>query len=74
MDTPPSVLPPGCSLRGQALHLDLACLAVKERPDSPVRAVVRTLDVARYYGLSVTLGEDPLRRAPSAIHERIASK
>jgi hypothetical protein len=59
MDTPPPVLPPSCSLRGRTLHLDFACLAVKQRPDSPVSAVVRALDAARYYGLSVTLGGDP---------------
>ena len=61
MDTPPPVLPPGCSLRGRTLHLDLALagLGAEERPDSRVGAVVLALDAARYHGLSVTLGGDP---------------
>ena len=58
MDTPPPVLPPGCSLRGRTLHLglDLAGPGAEEGPDSHAGAVVLALDAARYYGLSVTLG------------------
>lgn len=61
MDTPPPVLPPGCSLRGRTLDLDfdLASIGAKERPDSGVGAVVLALDAARHYGFSVTLGSDP---------------
>jgi hypothetical protein len=61
MDTPPPVLPPGCSLRGRTLHLDLdlARPGAEERPDSRVGDVIRALDAARYYGLSVSLGDDP---------------
>jgi hypothetical protein len=61
MDTPPPVLPPGCSLRGRTLHLDLdpADRVAEKRLDSHVGAVVRALDAARYYELSVTLGGDP---------------
>jgi hypothetical protein len=62
-DTPPPVLPPGCSLRGRTLHLDLdldlAWRGAEERPDSRVGDVIHALDAARYYGLSVTLGGDP---------------
>jgi hypothetical protein len=57
-DTPPPVLPPGCSLRGRTLHLDLARPGAEERPDSGVGDVVMALDAARYYGLSVTMGDD----------------
>jgi hypothetical protein len=61
MDTPPPVLPPGCSLRGRTLHLDLdpARPAAEEGPDSRVGDVILALDAARHYGLSVTLGGDP---------------
>jgi hypothetical protein len=58
-DTPPPVLPPGCSLRGRTLHLDLASLGGEETPDSRAGAVVLALDAAGYYGLSVTLDSDP---------------
>ena len=50
MDTPLPVLPPGCSLRGRTLHLDL---------DLGVGAVVLALDAARYCGLSVIRGRRP---------------
>jgi hypothetical protein len=67
MDTPPPVLPPGCSLRGRTLHLDLdpARPGAGERPDSRVGAVVLALDAARHYGLSVTWAATPdLARRP----------
>jgi hypothetical protein len=70
-DTPPPVLPPGCSLRGRTLHLDLdlARRGAEEKPDSRVGDVVRALDAARHYGLSVTLSDDPQTSAAGRVDQ-----